>query len=148
MLPVGAFPRDLAEIAAVLDAAGPELADGLEVRLCGRLDSNPGFGRPRLLAHAVDLEPPSVPPCWPGNGWWPSWRLRESCTPNSLLCGGRRPSGRACRARGAVVGGDEVVFAEIGPTISLRSYPRSHRYQRLISATAKGGLWLIASDVT
>jgi hypothetical protein len=47
----------------------------------------------------------------------------------------------------AVVGGDAARFIETGPIVSLRSYPRSHRYQRLVSATAKGGLWLLAVDL-
>jgi exodeoxyribonuclease VII large subunit len=54
VLSVGAFPRQLAEIDAVLRRVGLQLADGLEVSLRGRLDSNPGFGRLRLLAQTVD----------------------------------------------------------------------------------------------
>lgn len=54
VLSVGAFPRQLAEMDAVLQTVGLELADGLEVSLGGRLDSNPGFGRLRLLAQRVD----------------------------------------------------------------------------------------------
>ncbi len=48
-------PRELAEITSVLDGAGLELADGLEVTLWGGLDPNPGFGRLRLLARGVDF---------------------------------------------------------------------------------------------
>ena len=54
VLSVGAFPREMADIDTVLDGAGLELAEGLEVSLCGRLDSNPTFGRLRLVAHRVD----------------------------------------------------------------------------------------------
>ena len=54
VLSVGAFPRDLARITTVLAGAGLELADGLEVALWGRMDSNPAFGRLRLLAEGVD----------------------------------------------------------------------------------------------
>ncbi len=54
VLSVGALPRELAEITSVLDGAGLELADGLEVTLWGGLDPNPGFGRLRLLAQGVD----------------------------------------------------------------------------------------------
>jgi exodeoxyribonuclease VII large subunit len=54
VLSVGAFARQLAEIDAVLRTAGLELADGLQVSLRGRLDSNPGFGRLRLLAQTAD----------------------------------------------------------------------------------------------
>lgn len=54
VLPVGAFPRELGEIASTLASVGMELVDGLEVALWGRLDSNPSFGRMRLLADGVD----------------------------------------------------------------------------------------------
>lgn len=43
------------------------------------------------------------------------------------------------------VGEHHAVSADTGPVVSLRSYPRSHRYQRLVTATAKSGLWLIAA---
>ena len=53
-LPVGAFRRTAADMAAVLASVGLELADGLEVAVWGRLDPNPAFGRLRLLAEGVD----------------------------------------------------------------------------------------------
>jgi len=33
-----------------------------------------------------------------------------------------------------------------GPVIALRSYPRSHRYQRLATATSEQGVWMLAVD--
>ena len=54
VLPVGAFRRQAADIAAVLAEVGLEFADGLEVALWGRLDPNPAFGRLRLVAEGVD----------------------------------------------------------------------------------------------
>ena len=54
VLPVGAFRRQAAEMAAVLAEVGLELADGLEVALWGHLDPNPAFGRLRLLAEGID----------------------------------------------------------------------------------------------
>ncbi|MGI8757105.1 MAG: exodeoxyribonuclease VII large subunit [Acidimicrobiales bacterium] len=54
VLAVGAFRRELAEVDSVLQGAGLELADGLEVSLWGRLDPNPGFGRLRLLVEGID----------------------------------------------------------------------------------------------
>ncbi len=62
---VGAFRRQLTEIDAVLRTAGVALADGLQVILRGRLDSNPGCAcwRTRRIP-----EFRSARPCWLGNG--------------------------------------------------------------------------------
>jgi exodeoxyribonuclease VII large subunit len=54
VLTVGVFARHAREIAATLACAGTELADGLQVTVCGRLDLNPRYGRLRLLAERVD----------------------------------------------------------------------------------------------
>jgi hypothetical protein len=43
-----------------------------------------------------------------------------------------------------VAGEDETVVVPTGPVISLRTYPRSIRYRRLVTATSEAGLWLIA----
>lgn len=45
-----------------------------------------------------------------------------------------------------LAGDSEVRAANTGPLVSLRAYPKSHRYLRLISATSAAGLWLIGLD--
>jgi len=46
-----------------------------------------------------------------------------------------------------VLAGDfETRTANTGPVVSLRAYPKSRRYLRLISATSGAGLWLIGVD--
>ncbi len=78
VLSVGAFPRELAEITSVLDGAGLELADGLEVTLWGGLDPNPGFGRLRLLAPSVDPDL-NRPGNRGGSGYWVPTRFWSVC---------------------------------------------------------------------
>lgn len=43
-----------------------------------------------------------------------------------------------------VIHGREVVQVPTGPVVSMRTYQRSYRYQRLISAVSEGGLNLLA----
>ncbi len=45
-----------------------------------------------------------------------------------------------------LAGDSEVRTASTGPLVSLRAYPKSHRYLRLMSATSAAGLWLIGID--
>jgi len=52
---VGMFARQAEQVERTLRRAGAELADGLEVRLHGRLEPNPRFGKVRLLADDVDV---------------------------------------------------------------------------------------------
>lgn len=54
VIAVGAFRREMEALQATLASAGAELVDGVEVALWGRLDSNPAFGRLRLLAEGID----------------------------------------------------------------------------------------------
>jgi hypothetical protein len=41
------------------------------------------------------------------------------------------------------VGNDETSHIGTGPLVSCRSYPRSVRYRRLVTATGESGLWMI-----
>src|SRR5688500_18522301 len=54
MLAVGMFAREASHVENKLRAAGVLLADGLEVRLHGRLEPNARFGNVRLLVDDVD----------------------------------------------------------------------------------------------
>lgn len=53
-LAVGAFPREFGQIEQKLRSTGTVLADGLEVRLHGRLEANGRYGNVRLLVDDVD----------------------------------------------------------------------------------------------
>jgi len=42
-----------------------------------------------------------------------------------------------------VADNDETAVAPTGAVISMRTYPRSHRYKRLVTVTSETGLWMI-----